>query len=93
MNQMQANLSEQDLLNDLLLQEKQLIGAYSTFITEASCQNLRQVLTTNLTENCNDQYQIFAAMKQKGYYQTKDAPTTDVQSAKQKFQQIQNQLN
>lgn len=92
MNHMQANLSEQDLLNDLLLQEKQLIGAYSTFITEASCQNLRQVLTTNLTENCNDQYQVFAAMKQKGYYQAKDAPTMDVQSAKQKFQQIQNQL-
>ncbi|MBV1821442.1 spore coat protein, partial [Bacteroidales bacterium MSK.15.36] len=38
------NLSEKDLMQDLLTTEKQIVSAYSTGITESSCQNLRSVL-------------------------------------------------
>lgn len=88
----QANLSEKDLLNDLLNQEKQLVNSYATFITEASCPNLRQVLTTQLGETATQQYQIFDQMRQKGYYQTKDAPSNEVMQTKQKFAQMKNTL-
>ena len=90
---MNMQLSEQDLLNDLLTQEKQFISAYSTFISEASCPNLRHILMTNFDQVCEDQYQIFDLMRQKGYYQTKDAQDNEVNTAKQKFSQMKNQLH
>ncbi len=88
----QANLSEKDLLNDLLNQEKMMISSYATFVTEASCPNLRQVLTTQLNETATNQYQIFDQMRQRGYYATKDAPTADVTQAKEKMSQMKNNL-
>ena len=92
MNQNSA-LSEQDILNQMLIQEKHMISSYSTFITEASCPNLRQLLTNNFEQTCEDQYQLFDCMRQKGYYQTKDAPDNDVQQAKQQLGQMRTQLS
>lgn len=90
---MNFQMSEQDMLNDLLTQEKQFISAYSTFIGEASCPNLRHLLMTNFDQVCEDQYQIFDIMRKKGYYQTKDAQDADVNTAKQKFSQMKSQLH
>lgn len=88
----QANLSEQELLNDLIMQEKQITGAYATYIAEASCPNLRNILTQNMNEAFQGQYQVFDIMRKKGLYPTKDAQQQDVQQAKQKFQQMMQQL-
>jgi len=85
-------LSEQELMNDLLTSEKQISSAYNVGITEASCANLRQHLTSCLNDTQNIQYQIFDAMKQRGWYQIKKAQPQDVQSAKTKFNQESNQL-
>ena len=87
-----TQLSEQDMMNDLLTMEKQITSAYNTGITEASCQNLRQTLTTNLVETQQLQYTIFDTMKKKGWYQTKDAQDQDVNNAKNKFTNMKNQL-
>lgn len=86
------NMTEQELLNDLLNQEKQLIGAYSMGITECSCPNLRSVLTKQYTETCTDQFNVFEQMRQRGFYQTKDASDQDVTTAKQSMQQIHSQM-
>lgn len=91
MNQ-QANLTEQDLLNDLLNQEKQLMSSYATYIQEASCQNLRKILTNQFNQTSQDQYQVFDQMRQKGYYQPKDAQDQEVQQAKQNFKTMQGLL-
>lgn len=88
----QANLSEKDLLNDLLDQEKTMVKNYASFITEVSCPNLRQVLTTQMNETATQQYQIFDQMRQRGYYKTKDAPTAEVNAAKQTMSQMKNNL-
>ncbi len=88
----QPNLSEQDLLNDILNQEKQLMSSYSTYIQEASCPNLRKILTNQFNQISNDQYQIFDHMRQKGYYQTKDASDQEVQQAKQNYKTMQNEI-
>ncbi len=76
------NLTEQDLLTDLLNQEKQMISAYAAYIQEASCPTLRKVLMSQMSQTCQDQYQVFDQMRQKGYYTPKDAPDKDVQAAK-----------
>ncbi|MGI6168605.1 MAG: spore coat protein [Christensenellales bacterium] len=93
MSHQQANLSEQDLLNDLLSAQKQLMNSYTLFISEASCPNLRNVLSCQLNEVTNDQYKIFNAMNQKGYYPTKDAPANEVQQAKQKATQMKQEVD
>lgn len=90
--QHQANLTEQDLLNDLLNQEKQMMSSYTTFISEASCENLRDILTNHFNQTCEDQYQVFDHMRQKGYYQAKDAKTQEVKKAKQTFEQVKASL-
>ena len=88
----QPNLSEQELLNDLLNQEKQLMSSYASYIQEASCQNLRKILTNQFNQTSQDQFTVFDQMRQKGYYQTKDASDQEVQQAKQNFKTMQGQL-
>lgn len=87
-----GNLSEQELMNDILATEKQVISAYSTGITESSCPNLRDTLVNNFKTSQNIQYKVFDAMKQKGWYKTEDAPTNKVQEAKQKATQLCSEL-
>ncbi|MFL0253049.1 spore coat protein [Clostridium neuense] len=76
------NMSEKDMMHDLLATEKQAISAYSTGITETSCENLRKTLLNNFRTCEETQYKIFDSMKQKGWYATKDAPDADVTKAK-----------
>lgn len=85
-------LTDKDRMEDLLTQEKYLISAYGTFLPEASCPQLRSVLQDNFNECVQNQYSVFDRMNQLGWYQTKDAPTNEIEAAKQKFQQMQTQL-
>ncbi len=87
-----STLSDQDRMEDLLSQEKYLISSYSTFIPEASCPNLRQVLSTNFNDCVQNQYSIFDKMSQMGWYPTKPAPQQEIDAARQKFQQMKGQL-
>jgi spore coat protein F len=89
---MTTGMSEKDLMQDLLATEKQTISAYSTGITESSCQNLRNTLIDNFKNNQNIQYKLFDAMKQKGWYPTKDAPDNEVQQLKNDATQMMNEL-
>ena len=85
MNSTRPNMTEQELLTDFLSQEKQLVKDYAGDVTEASCENLRQLLLRNLTECSSDQLAVFEQMKQRNMYQTKDAPDNEVQSASTVF--------
>ena len=88
----QAALTDQDRMEDLLSQEKYLISSYSTFIPEASCPQLRQALTANLTDCLENQYTVFDQMSQKGWYPTKPAALPEVEAARQKFAQLRAQM-
>jgi spore coat protein F len=89
---METGMCEKDLMQDLLATEKQVISAYSTGITESSCQNLRNTLIDNFKNDQNIQYKIFDAMKLKGWYPTKDAPDDEVQKLKDEATQMMNEL-
>ncbi|MHB1654281.1 MAG: spore coat protein [Desulfitobacteriaceae bacterium] len=88
MNQ-QQNLSEQEILTDLLTLEKHTTGAYNTFITESTCANLRQNLKSILTEEHKIHENLYTIMNQKGWYTPIDAPSKDVQDLKTKYNQMQ----
>lgn len=85
-------MNEKELLQDLLATEKQVISAYSTGITESSCQNLRNTLVNNFKSAQDIQYKVFDAMKQKGWYPTKDAPDNEVTQVKNDSTQMLNEL-
>lgn len=80
--------TEQEIMNDALSSEKQMISAYGTFLAESTCENLRTELTKILNDKQQIQYEIFDAMKKKGWYNTKNADLNEVQTATQKFQTI-----
>ena len=87
-----CTLSDQDRMEDLLAQEKYLIDGYSTFIPEASCPELRQVLCDNLNGCFNNQYAVFDKMSQLGWYPAKSAPQADIDETVQKSAQLKQQL-
>ena len=87
------NLSEKEMMNDALSTEKQLLSEYSTFIAEASCQNLRNQLQQIMTETQQMQFGIFNEIQSKGWYQIKNAPLTEVGQAVTTLQQVKAQLN
>jgi len=87
-----CTLNDQERMEDLLSQEKYLIDGYAAFIPEASCPNLRQVLSENLSGCFNNQYTVFDKMSQLGWYPTKNAPQTEIDEARQKSDQLKQQL-
>ena len=91
---MQTNgvLSEQDMMQDMLSEEKTLLSNYGTFIPEAACPQLRQVLTQNFTDCAQNQYDIFDRMNQLGWYPTKAAQAADVSAARDKFNHLRQTL-
>ncbi|KAB3534402.1 spore coat protein [Alkaliphilus pronyensis] len=86
------SFSEKELMNDLIASEKQISSSYNIGITEASCSNLRQHLTNCLNNSHQIQYDIFDAMRQRGWYQVKKANSQDVESAKTRYNQEKTQL-
>ncbi len=85
------NMSEKELLFDLLNEEKSLIKEYASNVTESSIPSLRQVLLSNLSECSSDQFTIFDQMRARNMYQTQDAPVSQVQSLKQETQTLKQQ--
>jgi len=88
----QASFTEKELMNDLLMSEKQVSSAYTVGITESSCSNLRSLLLQCEQNVLSNQEIIFQAMNQRGWYQVKKAPSQDVQTAKDKYNQMKSEL-
>ena len=87
-----APLTDQELAFDLLYQEKALMANITSDVLEASHQGIRQVLNDTYMQMGQDQLQIFQLMQQNGWYQTKPAPQPELQTAKQKYQQMRQGL-
>lgn len=85
------NMSEQEILSDLLSSEKQLVKEYASDISESSCANLRGLLANNLVECSADQLAIFEQMNQRGFYKTKQAQQSDITTAKQDMDTLRQQ--
>ena len=87
-----AVFSEREIINDVLSSEKQMITSYGTYLAESTCENLRSELMKIINDKQQIQYQVFDLMRQKGWYQVKNANMNDVQNATQKFQGMQQQM-
>ncbi len=85
-------MNDKEFTHDLLISEKQVVSSYSTGITESSCINLRNTLVTNFKSAQYLQYKVFDSMKTKGWYPTKDAPSSEVAQLKADATQISSEL-
>ena len=87
----ELNMTERELLTDLLHTEKDMAKTYAGSITECSSPKLRQLLTRHMTECAEDQLCVFNEMQSRNMYKTKPAEPQDVNEAKQNMQQLQNE--
>ena len=88
----QSNMTEKELLTDLLNQEKQMMSLYAAGIQDASCMSLRKILGNQFSQTSQDQYELLDKMREKGYYQTQDAASQHVQQVKNTYKNMQTQL-
>lgn len=91
MTHTQPNMTEKELLTDLLNEEKALIKEYASNVTESSCPSLRQLLISNMCECSTDQFTVFDNMRSRNMYQTEDAPQNKVQTLKDETQTLRQQ--
>ena len=89
---MEQILTEQDMINDALSTEKQITDMYATYVSEASCQILRNEITKIITETQQLQFEVFNAMKSRGWYNVKNTDQASIQQAVQKFRQVMSSL-
>ena len=87
----QPNMSEKELITDLLYEEKHLVKQYASDVVETACPSLRRIITTNLTECATDQHCVCDQMLQRSWYKIKGAQDQDVNTAKQDMQQLRSQ--
>ena len=85
------NMTERELLTDLLHTEKDMAKTYAGSITESASPALRQLLTRHMAECADDQLCVFEEMNKRNMYPTKQAQQQDVQNAKQAMQQLQSE--
>ena len=85
------NLTERELLTDLLHTEKDMAKTYAGSVTESASPQLRKLLIRNMTECAEDQLCVFEEMSKRNMYPTKQARQQEVQTAKQNMQQLQSE--
>jgi len=79
--------NEKDTMSDILMQEKDIIKVYGTFLPEGSTAEIRTVLQNNMETVANQQFQVFEAMRNKGYYNVKMADQNEINQARSSFSQ------
>ncbi|MDR0917514.1 MAG: spore coat protein [Oscillospiraceae bacterium] len=77
-------LSEQQIMMDTLLSQKQITGVYNTFACECSSDKLRTAMLDILQDDHCIQANIFKEMQTRGWYVTETAPAAKIKQAKQK---------
>lgn len=82
MTPQQGDMTEQELLTELLGQEKQVITQVAAGIREASCRDLRKLLAAHFSQATQDEYELLDKMREKGYYLASDASKEQMQHLK-----------
>jgi len=86
------NMSEKDLLGDLLNQEKQIMSSTAGSIQEASCETLRHMLSDQFSTASQDEYLLLEHMRQKGYSPAAGADAAKVKQVKDTFKNMRSEL-
>jgi spore coat protein CotF len=83
----QGYLGDKEMLSDLLSTQKHITNGYNTRAGECQCDSLRGTFLNLLQEEHQIQNQLFCESNSRGWYPVKEAPTTDINAARQMFTQ------
>jgi len=89
----QIMLDDASIITDILTTHKTLVKNYSVALTEGSNEKIRKIITTNLSEAANDQFEIFNYMANNNLYPIEPAPPQKLTEAKNKFKKEEKCLN
>ena len=78
-------MNEKDSLNDILMQEKEMIKTYGTFLPEGSTSQIRNIMKKNMDVLDQQQYEVFNVMKQRGYYNVNEAQSKQINDVKNMY--------
>ena len=88
-----TQLSEKDALQDLLDQEKLLMGYYAGALMEGSCKPFRKEILKNYTGHAETQFRVFEQMLSRGYYQVQPAQKPMIDENVDKFSKVKKQIS
>ncbi len=86
------NLTDREIMDDVLTSQKHITGVYNTFSNECVNQQLQADMMTILKEEHNMQFDVFSDMQKRGWYSPAAAEQQKVTEAKTKFESIATQL-
>ena len=92
MSTINKKMTEKDALTDMITEEKGIVKLYSSALTESVSKQLREVLKNNMLEAAQDQFMLFELMQGKNYYQLKDAPQVEIDTAKKTNTKMLNEM-
>ena len=83
--QRDCRLTDYDIISDILGSHKSLIKLYGTALCEIASEDLRDIVSCQMAECAEDQFDAFNYMSARGMYPTEPAPVQKVKQARQKF--------
>ena len=78
-------MKDQEVITDLMLNEKKMSANYNTYASECVNTQLRDTFVKMLAQSHETQSRLFSTAQQKGWYQVEQAPAQKVDQARQKF--------
>jgi spore coat protein CotF len=85
LTQAAAILTEEDILKDALISQKQLAAGYNTYAGECASETLRGTMLSILNEEHQIQAELYAALQAHGWYQPEPADQQKIVEAKLKL--------
>ena len=80
-----TSFTEQDMMTDVLSTQKFMTAGYNTFAGEASECSVKDAFLSILRDEHDIQHDLFVEMKNRGWYQTENAPQNKIDETKNKF--------
>jgi spore coat protein CotF len=87
-----ANLTDREIMDDILTSQKHITGVYNSFSNECVNQKLQDDMLRILNEEHTIQFSVFGDMQKKGWYNPATAQTQMIEETKSKFENIAKQL-
>ena len=84
-NQCAQIISEKEILEESLISQKHITGAYNSFAGECVNQQLRGAMLNILDDEHKIQADLFGELQSKGWYQTEPAQQQKLDQVRQKF--------
>ena len=81
----QPCFADKEMLNDVLSSQKFMTDGYNLTANESDEPTVRNTVMSILDEEHSIQHEVFTEMKNRGWYQTEQAPQNKIDETKQKF--------